>query len=415
MKQSKLLLAILALTLGVASVVSAQTVSSPRYLGMGNAITGLAGGADAALINPANLGLSGHKSYGLQFFGVGAQVTNNAFTLDDYNAYTGAFLDDEDKEAILNDIPGEGLTVRADVGANAMSIALGSLVLSTTAAGAANMNVSKDVFELALYGNAVGDTISVTGTYSEAVGYGAANLSYGTTIYKNGSRELSVGLTAKYLRGLGVQRIIENTGTAVTNNNGFAGQGSVVIQTATGGSGYALDLGAGMNLNRNYTISACFHNVISKINWNKETTERGFLFDFDSMTVENNNEDYVITDDYEKSIPSFSTSLPAEINIGFARTTGRLLWAVEWEQGFKTAPGASTTPRFGIGTELRLIPFMPLRAGASAGGGTDPTFSAGTGLHVAFFYIDVAGVTNSGIGLESAKGIQFAVASGLKF
>jgi hypothetical protein len=58
---------------------------------------------------------------------------------------------------------------------------------------------------------------------------------------------------------------------------------------------------------------------------------------------------------------------------------------------------------------------MPLRAGASAGGGTDPTFSAGTGLHLASFYIEFAGVTNSGIGLQSAKGIQFAVASGLRF
>ncbi len=415
MKQRISLTVFAALTLGIASVASAQSVSSPRYLGMGNAITGLASGADAALINPANLGLSGYKAYGLQFFGVGAQVTNNAFTLNDYNAYTGAYLDDDDKEKILNSIPDAGLTLRADVGANALSIALGSLVLSTTAAGAANINVSKDVFELALYGNAIGDTISVTGTYSEAVGYGSANLSYGTAIYKNGSRELSVGFTGKYIYGLGVQRIIENTGSATTNSNGFAGQGSVVIQTATGGNGYAFDLGAGLKLNRNYTLSACVHNVISRINWNKETTERGFLFDFDSMTVENGDEDYVITDDYETSIPSFSTSLPAEINVGFARTTGRLLWTLEWEQGFKTAPGASTTPRFGIGSELRFIPFIPLRAGASAGGGTDPTFSAGTGLHLAFFYIDVAGVTNSGIGLESAKGIQFAVASGLRF
>ena len=64
---------------------------------MGGAYIGLAKGVEAGLYNPANLGLAAYRQTGLALVGVGADLSNNSFTLNDYNEYTGAFLTDDDK------------------------------------------------------------------------------------------------------------------------------------------------------------------------------------------------------------------------------------------------------------------------------------------------------------------------------
>jgi len=64
---------------------------------MGEAFTGLAMGIDAARYNPANLGLSGYQQNRFEIVGFGANISNNSFTLGDYNRYSGAFLTNNDK------------------------------------------------------------------------------------------------------------------------------------------------------------------------------------------------------------------------------------------------------------------------------------------------------------------------------
>ena len=96
-------LTILTMLLAVSSARPAGW-SSARSVGMAEAYIGLAKGVDAARYNPANLGLTDYQITGLELVGLGADISNNAFTLNDYNKYNGAFLTTSDKEDILDKI-----------------------------------------------------------------------------------------------------------------------------------------------------------------------------------------------------------------------------------------------------------------------------------------------------------------------
>ena len=396
-------------------VLTAATLPSARSLAMGGAYTSLARGVDAARFNPANLGFASHQQRGIEFVGVGVNVSNNSFSLSDYNNYTGAVLSTQDKADILGKIPDDGLNLAADVEATAMAVAYGPFVFSTSGVGEADLNLNKDILELVLEGNTVGQQVDITGSYSDAVGYVSFGLSYGRPIYTLGTRQLAVGGTIKYLRGLGVEQIVELEGAANTLMTGFTGQGRFIARTAEGGSGYAVDLGAALRLNDSYTAGVRVANFLSSISWSNNTQEHGYIFEFDTMTVDNMGDDYVVSDDYSIDIDNFSTSLPSSMNVGFAKTSGQFLWAVDWQQGFRRGAGASTKPRLSVGGEYWLVSQLPLRAGVATGGNRYTGFSMGTGFYSSGFHLDLAVVTGTSVTVYSAKGLHFAVSTGLHF
>ncbi|MBD3257083.1 hypothetical protein GF377_01525 [candidate division GN15 bacterium] len=394
----------------------AMVHSSARAAAMSGAYTALAKGVDAAKYNPANLGLTGYRQTGLEFVAVGANIANNSFTLSDYNDYTGAVLTTADKEDILGKIPTEGLSIDADVSATAMSLAMGSFALSTTGYGSADVNLNKDIIDLVLNGNTFADSIEVTGSYSEGVSYAAVALSFGTPLLQVGKSQLAAGITAKYIKGIAIEEMVELEGLAATYEDGFQGQGRAVFRTATGGSGYALDLGAAWKFNDHYTVGARLQNFLGSISWSDDTEEHGYIFEYDAATVDDFEEDdYVGSDDYSKEIDGFSTSLPTSLNIGFARTSGTLIYSVDWIQGLETNPGTTTKPILAFGGEYTALGFLPLRAGYSLGGGHSPAFSFGSGVSFLGFYLDAAVFTGTSMTLYSAKGAKFAVSTGLRF
>lgn len=405
----------LAAMLLIPTVDGFASTSSARAVAMGGAHMGLASGVDAARFNPANLGLTDRQHTGLELVGVGANINNNAFTLDDYNKYTGAFLTSDDKDYILSRIPSEGLKLQAHAEAGVLSATTGPFAFTVTGVGLADVNLSKDIFELVLNGNTIADTIDVSGSYSDAVSYVSAGLSYGYALYTQGSRQLTVGVTAKYLRGLYVEHVVEMQGLASTEIDGFAGDGKVILQTAEGGSGYGLDLGAALKLSKDYTVGAVVHNVVGEITWSDNPTEYGYIFNFDTMNVDNMDDDFVTSDDYDKEISNFSTSLPRVLTAGIAKTSGTVLWAVDWEQGLETKQGVSTEPRLSLGAEWSPIGVMPLRAGYAFGGDRNAGFSFGSGFHAAMVQLDFAVVTGNGFSGYSSKGANLALSLGLQF
>ncbi len=406
-------LSLVAMLLASNALASGQ--SSARSVAMGGAHIGLASGVDAARYNPANLGLTSHRNTAIEFVGVGANISNNSFTLSDYNKYTGAFLTTEDKADILSKIPDDGLRLAADVEATAMAISAGSFAFTVLGVGVADVNLNRDIFELVLNGNTYADTISVDGSYSDALSYASAGLSYGMPIYTSGSRQLSVGVTAKYLHGLAIEQVVELEGMVATYATGYAGQGHLIAQTATGGSGYGLDLGAALKLNNSYTAGIKIENFVSKLTWDKETEEHGYIFNFDTMTVDNMEDDYVVSDDYTRAIESFETSIPSVMTIGIANTSGSLVWAIDYQQKFRSENGTSTKPRIAAGVEWSPLGILPLRAGYATGGDRNAAFSFGSGLHLLAFYLDAAAVTGTSGSGYSAKGMHLAVSTGLQF
>ncbi|MFQ5498380.1 MAG: DUF5723 family protein [Candidatus Zixiibacteriota bacterium] len=414
-KASRIILLTAALVAPCASIAIGGGVPSARSVAMGQASMGLAAGVDAARFNPANLGFHQFRLTQVELLNVGVNVSNNAFTLGDYNNYSGAFLTDADKTELLDKVPDEGLSLSGDVEASAFSFAFGSFVFSASGVGAADVDINKELVDLALHGNSFADTIRVEGSYSDAVAYASFGLSYGRKVYTSGTRELSLGGTVKYLRGIGVEKIVELNGLASTEVSGFAGSGNMIVHTASGGRGYGLDMGAALKIDNNYTAGISIKNIVSSISWNNQPEEHGYLFSFDTVTVDNMGDSFVVSDDYTRDIASFSTTVPSTMTIGLANTSGKLVWAVDWEQGFSTRAGSSTKPRVGAGLQYSHWKYLPLRTGFSVGGSKNTAFSFGSGIDLGTFYLDYAIVTGSSLTANSSKGLNFAVTTGLRF
>jgi hypothetical protein len=411
----KIIIAITVACLLAASAV-AGGLSSARAVAMGDAQMGLAKGVYAPLFNPANIALSGYGQAGVEIAGVGAEIFNNSFSLSDYNGYTGAVLSNADKSAILGKIPIEGLELSARVQASAMTISLGSFVISTNGVAASEINLSKDIIELLLNGNQLNDTLSLDEMYSEAIAYATVGLTAGKTLYKSGTRQLTIGATYKYIRGLAYEDIVRINGEASTTMSGFGGSGMVVARTATGGTGYAIDFGAALKLSDNHTAGISFSNLFNGITWNKQTEEHYYSFRLDTLTIDNMDNDSVfVSDDYSQEIGDFKSNIPTVMRIGLADISGKFLWAADWEQGFKLGAGVSSKPRLSFGGEYRLIGFLPFRAGYSLGGGKGSTVSFGTGLDLSLYYLDVAATNHGSIASGSSKGIHLALSTGLRF
>jgi hypothetical protein len=377
-------------------------------------MTALASGIDAARYNPANLGLIHHSGLQLEIASLGINLSNNAFTLEDYNKYSGAFLTDAEKADILEKIPDDGLNFKANAEGAALSLSMGTFVFSASGVGAADVKLNKDILELMLEGNTYAESVLVTGSYSDAIAYGQAGISYGRKVYELGERQLSVGGTFKLIRGIGYEEVTKMEGLASTQSSGFQGNGEIIARTAEGGTGYGIDIGAALKLNQHYAVGARIENLLGSINWNKDTKEHGLNFSFDTLNVNNANDSDIISDDYTKDISSFSSRLPAVMNLGVANTSGKLLWAVDWEQGFKRTAESSTKPRLSIGIEWLQLGMMPLRLGFSSGGGRGESFSFGSGLHTGPYYFDFAAVSGTGFSVYSAKGLKLALSTGIR-
>ncbi|MFQ5753307.1 MAG: DUF5723 family protein, partial [bacterium] len=341
---------------------------------------------------------------------VGLGFHNNSFSKRQYDLYNGNYLTPEDKRDILASVPAEGLRADFDTEVQAMGINIGSFAFTASGLAASDFVLSKDIVELVLNGNELNRVYSVGATDGEGWGISSFALSKAFPISIPAVQEFTVGASIKYLRGFAYGKVKEATSSMMTDINGIHGTGRVVIDRAFGGKGLAFDFGAAANLNLNWSVSLNFTNLISSINWNHEAKRFTYTFTADSISVEKIEDtdiDSVFIDSDETvTIEPFSTTLPSQLRIGFARTSRKFTFAMDFVQGLKKAAGVSTTPEIALGSELRVVHFLPLRAGFSIGGRRGFSTSAGFALDFSIFSWDFA-VASKG-GMFSGKGVGFA-------
>jgi hypothetical protein len=391
-------------------------LSSARSLGLGGAYTAVARDNEAPLWNPANLSFKDNRRSSLALFSLGVFVENNAFSLNDYNQYNGKFWEDADKNKILGLIPASGLKLNTQVEATALGLSIGSLSLVTWASAVSDLSFPKDPFELLLMGNQMEDTVSLKGSSGEAYAYGVLSLSYGKSLYRKGEKEFGIGVNLKYLQGIIYQKIIKASGEVRVNENQIEGESDLILHSATGGKGYALDLGVATKLSKKWSLSLFLSNPVSRIKWNKETEERGYEFQIDSLNLSNSDDDSVVlSEDCTRDIEPFVTHLPLIAKAGFAYKAKKILVAFDWEQGFKNGPGVSKTPKFSLGSELKFISFLPLRTGISFGGKEGLSLSGGFGLSFGIVFMDVGIANKKALLPNDSKGIGISLGCGLRF
>lgn len=416
--RGKALAAVTILAIGLSLLAAApQTVQaqgSVRSWGMGGTGVATARGLEAVNYNPANLAFSDGFSMGLAAAAI--DVHNNAISLDRYNEITGSHLDTAAKEQLLSDIPDGGFQLDADVRASVFGLQTGSFALSFNAIGAGSGNLDKDYFDLVLFGNQLGESVDFSNTSGEGYALGQAALSYGGVLFTGERSRLSFGLNAKYLQGIYEMHVEDAYGNLHTGMEEITGSAYVNTMSSDGGTGYGLDLGLALQAPGGWTVGLSMENLYSNINWDQNVETNEYRVEASDINALNDDfENSVVDSDTTYASEGYSTNLPMQMRLGSANRFGAFDVAFDYVQGFENRGVTSTTPRFHLGTEWWLTGIVQPRFGLSVGGVAGTGASAGLGLKLGFWRIDLAAVSRGGLNPNQTKGVGFAMGTSLEF
>lgn len=408
----------LAAMLVAARPLSAFEDSNPRSAAMAEAYTAMARGTDALFWNPANLALWGNPTLSVNVVTASVDVSNNSVDRGDYNRFTGAFLGESEKQELLGSVPEDGLRFTGVGHASVLDVSYRNFALSVArGVGCATTILPRDVLDLALNGNELGERYD----FGEADGEGwfvqTVSLAGASTLPVEWAETVAVGATVKYLRGFGYARVIESGGSLVTNYDGLSSDGRLVVRTASRGEGLAVDLGVAAVLDSRWTVGLKLGNLLGRIWWYSDTEEHRNSFLIDLITVKSVSEgDSIITIGESRAIESFTSDYPAFARVGAAyRWTPTCVQSFDYEQGFRNAPGLSTSPRLATGLEYTRLWWMPLRAGISVGGREGVTTAFGLAVSTGALDFDVAMANKHHLLPVSGKGLRAAVGCRVNF
>jgi hypothetical protein len=397
-------------------IFSTQSLASGRSTGMAGAYTAVAGGTEAVFSNPANLGFAAGSEKTLSLFSLAATVNNNSLGLADYTQYNGKFLTNEDKEAILNSIPSDGFDLNLDAHISVLGFSWGNLALTFSGKGSSDLLLPKDPIELLFFGNELYDTLLIEGADAEAYASWDMGLSYGRSILSREEKELFCGGNIRIIRGMVYQKVQKTEGELLTLETGINGDGDFMVKSAEGGKGYALDLGFAMKYKEAWTFGLSFFNLLHKIEWDKETKEKGYQFRVDSLLAENFDTDSLITElSYTQKIEPFTTGAPTLMRLGVAHQGKRRLWALDFATGFDDGMGVSKKLKASLGAEYRLFLWLDILGGLSIGGKEGISLANGLGFNLGKYHLDLGMANHKGLWPTKSKGVTLAISSGFSW
>lgn len=420
---SRLVASALALALAP-SIAQAQGNASAAATAMGDNYTALARNFNAVAWNPANLGLEGNARFS---FAISPQLGagTGPITLKDLNDYSGLVVPQGVRETWLQKVTdngGQNLSGEFDFTPIALSI--GSFAFSTTTSVRANGDVPPAVAELLLFGNAGRTGVAQNYTLGDLALDGNATtsfaLAYGRKMPIVPVGTLAIGVTGKYMLGHGMASIRDD-GSTITSNPIAININAPLVLTDTAevmnnGSGFGFDVGATWQLGH-LSTSAVIHDIVSTFAW--KTDNLYYMpvqatFDQDSSSSESeilplSSAPAALQDELRARIAN--TEVTPTLALGVAWTGfKRVTLAADLRQRFGDGIELGPETQVGVGAELRLIPFVPLRAGITTLG-DGVRYSAGLGLEFGVFNLQAAtmmmtaeGRNDTGFGLTMSFG-----------
>jgi hypothetical protein len=419
----------LALTLGAASAphdASAQLPSaSTAQLATANNYTALARGFTAIALNPAGLGMPDNLGFSMALLPVQARVGVNAINVADLSAFEGILVPNETKEEWLQSVTDKGiLSTRTGVAATYLALTAGPIGLQVSTVGELNTSLGPDAFELVMFGNAgrTGSTRDMTlaGTGADGWLASTAAASIGFPISGGGGdNSMAVGATVKYTIGHAVAEI---------RDQGSIHQASpalidlslpmIVPDTAFGSDNYTHGTGVGLDLGfawegPTFTIGVSVENVFNTFQWEIDAMayRPGAVYaDKDSTST---NFDQQVATNAPMSIQDeiLAQEFKPAINIGVAfRPSDRFAISADFRDDSGETLMIGEGSHIGVGTEIRLIPFIPMRAGVSRIEGGAVHIAGGVGLELGPLHL------SAGYLVEKQSDGEFRAASvGLSF
>ncbi len=410
--------------------------TSIRAIGMAGVVASTSYGLDASGGNPANLARRDDWTVELGLLHFGLYAASDFLSYDIYTKYfTGTeggegrvpvFLDNAAKQEILAEFDGPlgGMNIGFE------TLLFGVAVKATPSVGLAFtvreqvrgfMEMPRNYLEFLFVGNPAGSLYDLSGLQLKGSWLRTYGLSVGFEIPLLNSRsDLTIGVTGKLVHGFSTYSTVSRDTRVETEENGtligefhFATQHAGIdfdearklneygLFLSPAGTGFGVDFGITASLNSFLSTSLSVTDI-GAIKWRDHARESivdtSLIID-DILSVDQRKAIDRVISHQERSIPSFSTSLPTLVRLGFALQLDRvprlafsvpLLLALEYTQGIEDVPGASTKPRFSLGAEYQPIPWLLLRSGISVGGGENPALALGLGIELSALRFAIA-------------------------
>ncbi|MDZ7315268.1 MAG: DUF5723 family protein [candidate division KSB1 bacterium] len=405
-----------------AAAGASDIFTNARQYAMSGAYSAAATGCDAIFLNPANLGLPFRNPFSMNFFGISGDFTNNAWSHVIYQRYVGTYLDEREVETILNAVPREGFELSSNLRLHGLSLGYGPFAFGVRGFSSYSGSFARELFELMLHGNELNRLYEFNPVQGDGMSAIAMGLGFGKGYAVENSviETLSWGVTARYLYGLSYARITRSHFISQTTFAGISGAGTLDLDYAEGGRGYALTAALSLQLQNKWIASVILHNPLSQMEWDIRAVKSTFDFRLKEQPLEAllrsaSIDSFFITDYYQEPVEKHLVRLPRVLNIAMAAPfADNYLVSAEFEVGFRDSALSSRDPRLAIGGEIRLTDYLFVRAGASRGGLGPDFFSGGFGISLRRFSFDAAFRTYSGLTSATSTGLGLAAGLSLR-
>lgn len=404
---SKQVVATLTLSLALAAASFPKAASgqlpsaSTAALGTANNYTALARGFSAIALNPAGLAMPGNPGFSLTFLPLQAQAGLNAIALGDVAAFDGLKIPATTKEEWLQSVIAEGsLAARGGIALTELALSAGPIGLQVTTVGEVNVVLGPDAVELALFGNAgrTGPARDMTLTGTSADGWAAttAAVALGIPLPVAPGQSLALGATFKYTVGHIVAAARDNGSLIRANPLGIDLKfPSIAPDDITpnitpnirqrNGTGVGLDIGLAWE-GSILTVSAAVQNVFNTFQWILDDLAYypvDILFEADTTAT-------VVDAVPVAGAPAtlrdelLAQSLATALVLGLAfRPSDRLALTADFrKQNGEALVHGLEGSHVGVGAEIRILSFLPLRGGISRVSGGGVHFAGGVGLEL---------------------------------
>lgn len=329
-----------------AAPLAAQVPLTPRALGMGGAYIGVARGHESLWQNPANLGLpnSPHWSAGIPTLSLGVGTRGiDPGSLQDLIEYND--LSDQERAALLADIPADGTGVDLDIRAPLVALQVRRFAVGLSYQVVGSHTVNKSIVDLVLNGFDRAKTYTIDNTEGSRAAFWDVAAAYGRRV-----GPVSVGATVHYFipREL-VRSALVNVDTTYSVISGFTVPTDIQVTYAgvgsTGGSGFGVDLGVAAEPIPGLTVSAALENALNTVQWSDDLRVRTVTLDRDDYE---DGDPEALQAEYDDSERPYNQAI--DVVQPYSRLADSVL-ALR-EQGLPTVLRAGAAYRLGTGTTL---------------------------------------------------------------
>ena len=410
-----------AMTFAAHTAAAQMPSASPSAFGMADNYSASARDFDAVAWNPANLGLSG-RAFTFSLLTTAGTTGLAPVALSDFANFSGKIVPPETKEAWLTRIGTGTEKGSLDAGISLLALSIGHIGFQAGVVGTGGANINQDFAEALLFGNTgrtgTAKTFSFAGSRANGSVFGIGAVSVGLPVMGDeaAGSQLSLGVTAKYIQGIGSGRGIDNSATISPNliNAQVIGVYTDSTHVANGsiGSGIGADVGLSYGgAGNNFSLTV--RNVTNTFKWNTSafvTRTKSYTFDGTTSKSTDTTTAYstapqVLRDSLENE------KFKPEVAVGISRHLGSdLLIDIDAMQRVGDGIAIGPKTRVGIGAEYTGLPVLTLRGGGAV---VNDGFqlAAGLGIRLGPVEISTAVSTRSVTGGGQAVGGMFSLIS----